>query len=417
MARASLPTWLPLSRAAELLGIHPLHFNQVYHPSLGKQSSACGDVWFQYAWQSAHKTAREDFAQAIHDAEQMIADYVSYNLLPDWVVDERHQTVRPARPELWTAGSVNLRGYSKSVFADRHFAISGGIQAVDLIEAALPIGAGQLFDRDGDGWEETIVLTVTVPAEVTDPGEVRLFFAGQAPDFGYEIRPIIVELDALTATITLKRWDTVDPELQERMGAVALDATAAETFVDTVDCYRVWNDPSTQTMLLWDRDSLSTCGCNEASCLVCTLAAQYGCLTVRDQRLSCLAYKPASWDADNLQWLDSELAMCREPDSVRLWYYAGWQDPRAYNTMRRVRLDPFWERCIVRLAAGLLDRDICSCNNAQRFVEHWREELAVVGGEARFKGLTEAQLAAPFGTTRGAQYAWKMCNLNGRRVA
>lgn len=109
MARASTLTWLSLDRWAEIVGLNPLHFNGI--TTLLTPDSACNsgeDVWKQYPYQDAGKISREDLAEAIRDAENQIANYVGYNLLPDWVIDERHTTTRPAVRELFSGG-LNVR--------------------------------------------------------------------------------------------------------------------------------------------------------------------------------------------------------------------------------------------------------------------------------------------------------------------
>src|SRR3990167_241886 len=102
MARAQTVTWLPLDRWGAILGINPLHVNGVTSASVSGE--VCRDFYQQYAYQDAHKVSREDIAQAIQDAELLIADYVGYSLLPDWVVDERYPTARPPSPELYSTG-------------------------------------------------------------------------------------------------------------------------------------------------------------------------------------------------------------------------------------------------------------------------------------------------------------------------
>jgi len=416
MAKSSLPTWLPLDRWRSILGVHPLHFHQLYSTTLAKISSTCGDVWFQYAWQDAHRVGRDDVIQAIHDAEQMVADYVGYHLLPDWVTDERQKCTHPARRELFVGSPVNIRGLMKSATAGRGYVISGGIKAKSLIDADVAVTGVALSDEDGDGYDETV--TISVATTVTDPDEVRVFYAGQDGGDEWEIRPIQVSISGGAATIVFMRWLIVDHDLQEGMGAAALDGELDASYVGTVDVYRVYNDPQTQAQMLWERDPEGACGCGESSCNVCTFAAQNGCLGVRDSRLAFLTYRPATWDAAAGAFDAADLAVCREPDRVRLWYYSGWQEPYPRNTMKKTHLDPFWERVITRLSIGLLDRDVCSCNNAERFVEYWRTDMSRAEGNVRFQGVTDAQLECPFGQpTRGALYAWKQCNQQGRRVA
>jgi hypothetical protein len=398
-----------------LLGIHPLHFNQLY--SAKASIRTCGDVWFQHSWQDANKIGREDLAQALQDAERMISSYVGYSLLPDWITGERHKCPHPARPELFMPAPVNVRGLFKSVSTTWKYVLAGGVRTKDLITAGVVVIGAALSDEDGDAWTETVTIAVTLPAAVTDPDEVRVYFPGMDAEDGWEIRPIDVAISGLTATITFKRWQLVDPDLTEGMGVASLDGDLGTNFVGTVDVYRVWNDPQAQADLEWEPDPAGTCGCGDPACSACTYAVQTACLGVRDSRLGMVTYRPAAWDAATASFAQVDLGLCREPDRVRLWYYAGWKDAHPRNTQPATHMDPFWQRAVIRLAAGLIDRAICSCNNAESFVDYWRRDMAVVEGNVRFQGMSPAQLDNPFGTTRGAIYAYRLCNLEGIRVA
>jgi len=414
MARANIPTWLPLDRWAIQIGLHPLHFNQLYHTSLAKVTSVCSDVWFQWDWQGADHISRESLAQAIQDAERMIAEYVGYHLLPDWVEDERVRTARPRRTELFLPTPYNARGMYKSVESRYGHVLSGGVRAKILIGAGAVANGAALTDVDHDGWNETV--TIAVVTSVTDPDEVHVYYPGYGGDDKWEVRPIDVTISAGIATITFKRWQLVSHEQLDRMGAGALDATVDANFEATVDVYRLYTDPQTQVYLTWEQDPANACGCGSSTCYACTHGYQTGCLSVRDKRLGMLTYIPAEWDSNAQNFNQADLVVCREPDYLRLWYYSGWQNPDPREAMPWTHLDPYWERAVARLACALLDRDICSCNNAERFVEFWRTDLSRVEGSVRFQATTQAQLENPFGATRGGVYAWKLCNAEGRRL-
>ena len=414
MARSSTPTWLPLDRWAEILGIHPIHFNQMYL-DLGPVAD-CGDTWYQDSWQQPNFISREDVAVAIRQDEMMIASELGYFPLPDWVIDERKKTVRPAKPELFSVTSVNVRGLSKSVETAWGYVISGGQRTVDLIDAGATVVA---TDADGDGYDET--CTVTVTTTVTDLNEIRAFYPGRSGSFDYEIRPIQVSVSGGVATITFKRWQIVEPDQLERFDAQdpgnRINAASAGSYETTVDIYRVWNDPQSQCNLLWERDPTRVgCGaCSGTGCAICAFDTQTGCIAVRDERLGIMMYRPATWDSDEEQFESAAFSVCRDPEQLRIWYYAGWQDTNPRVDRPRVDLDPYWEKAIVYLSCSLLDRDICSCKNAEEFVDHWRMDLSMVGADVSFQVPPE-DLANPFGPARGAIYAWKQIHRDGRAI-
>lgn len=410
MARASTPTWLPLDRWAEIIGLDPLHFNGVV--TALRPDGACNkgeDIWLQYAWQDASKISRDDLAEAIAEAERIVAGYVGYNLLPDWVIDERPQTVRPGIREMFSPGA-NVRGLAKSVTARRGYALSGGKRASSVISAGAAIARS---DADGDGYNELCTVTV---ASTVDPEEVRVCFAGQAGAVEWEIRPVRVAASGANLVITFKIWQVPNPDLWERLDADGINGDVPANFETTVDVYRVYNDPQSQVQLLWEPDTWGGCSCGLSTCTSCTFAAQDGCLHVRDTRLGILAYTPATWNAATGAFDASDLCLWRDPDRLRLWYYGGWRwetsDPRRRAT---VDMDPYFERAIAYFATALLERDICACNNVEKFLDYYREDLARSGSEVSWQ-TTQGLLGNEFGTRRGAWYAWQRANAEGRRI-
>lgn len=414
MARASTYTWLSLDRWAAIVGINPLHFNGLL-TTLSPDTACDGqDVWFQYAWQNNNRVGREDLAEAIREAEKIIANYVGYNLLPDWVVDERHNTVRPAIRELYASG-WNARNTSKSIITAmppyRHgYAISGGQRAKVVIQSAAAIVRS---DVDGDGYQETCTVTVTTTYGIDD---IRVYFPGYSGDDAYEIRPIAVSKSGNTATITFKIWQAVLPTLLERFSTdpTAIDGDNAANFSTTTDVYRVYNDPQSPAQLLWESDGFGRCGCGSSECATCTLAVQNGCIHIREPRLGTFAYGAGNWNSSTEVFDNAAYSVERDPDRLRLWYYSGWRDEKLARPAND--LDSFWEKTIVHLSIALLDRRVCACNNVEHFIDYYQEDLARNGSQVSYQNV-EAMLGNNFGTRRGGYYAWQRCNQEGRRIA
>jgi hypothetical protein len=128
-----------------------------------------------------------------------------------------------------------------------------------------------------------------------------------------------------------------------------------------------------------------------------------------------MTYRPASWNGSSFD--RSDLAICRDPDRIRADYYSGWRWEDADLTGRcpTQDLDPFWESAIAFLALALMDREICDCPNLERFAKHWRFDLAVSTRDVSAQ-VAASLLTNPFGTTRGADYAWSRVQQEGRRV-
>lgn len=411
MARASTRTWLSLDRWAEIIGIHPIHFNQLTADGAAA-TATCGGVWFQHNWQAGDKVSREEVAEKIRLAESMIAQEARYNLVPDWIQGEVVQTGRPYRRDLYGT-PYNVRGGVKSVpLTSAHF-IAGGRRRA----AAIALNEGVvLSDEDGDGFEEQATVVVTDAAAV--PCEVRLFYPGQNGDPAWEIRPVkVVESPADTFTITFKAWQIVIEDPQEVLSPTAINGDNSASFLAAVDVYRVYNDPSIQGTLEWSRADGPVCGCGTSSCPVCSFQVQTLCLSGRDFRRGSVAYHPGTWDPDSETFSRLEFLTVRDPDRIRADYYSGWRWPQAAQVGRcdLWDMDPYWESAVAFLAASLLDRPVCDCTNVEQVVDYWRDDLSR-SDQARSYQVTPGQLENPFGRTRGGLYAWDRIKQNTRRV-
>jgi len=186
MARSDVITWLPLDRWAEIIGIHPLHFNGLASTNL-IPNNVCGDVYFNYSWQHSDRVGIEDIAMAIQQAEMEISAEVGFNLLPDWTVAERLAFTQPGIPGVYNLIGRNPRGMFNSIELRKGHVISGGVKSKAVVQA----GASYVrSDVDSDGFQET--CTVTVATSITDPNEIRLYYPAQSGDDAWEIRPIKV---------------------------------------------------------------------------------------------------------------------------------------------------------------------------------------------------------------------------------
>ena len=414
MARAETITKLPLDRWAKIIGIHPMHFNGVFDPN--RPTAPCEQPWMQWPWQAADRVGREEVAQAIADAEADIERYLGYRLLPVWETDEWHRGERPNRPELFNLSSTDLRGFAQSVAADWGYLFSGGIRRKTLLgQGDNPV---DYSDADGDTYDEVATVTGGIAVPVgTDTCSIHVYFpvtnalVATGGEDQWEIKPINVSVTGALATITFRREQCVLPERYDDLVPPADDSHQRgvnggddANFLETVDVYVVDNDPSQQVTFLWEELGLG-CACSGSGCAACEYGTQAGCLTLRSEpRLSVVAYRPADWNADTLEFDATALAVGREPDMVRLFYYAGWRDERL--ACPSIVMDPAWEQTVAHYAAAKLDRPICECNNVGAWVKHWQHDMAMAG-ENEFVKFLDKQLNNPFGTQRGAIAAWQ----------
>lgn len=411
MARAETATKLPLDSWARIAGLNPLHFNGVYHPS--DLPAICEQPWLQHPWQTADRVGREEVALAIALAEADIERELGYRLLPSWEFDEWRPTTRPYRPELFNLSNTDIRGFAQTVQAAWGHFITGGVRAQTLLDDDAAI---VYSDEDGDTYPEVATVTVAVVVG-TDPCEIHAYLPLSNPivqaggEEQWEIRPISVVVAGAVATIRFRREQAVLPQLQGDVLPPAgdshqrgVDGSVDTNFLTTVDVYRVYNDPQTQATLMWEGLGNGCASCDNG-CNLCQYSVQTACLTVRgDRRLSQVAYRPADWDPTALSFSPSSSCCSGQPDIVRLFYYAGLRDQRVLCPTQRMHTS--WEQVVAGYATALLDRMVCACENSHSWVEYWQRDLAIAGAEESLR-VPDSMLDNPFGTRRGAVFAWR----------
>ena len=403
MARAETYTRLSLARWFQLMGIHPLHGEQVIMPNL--PPTVCSQPWLTHPWQDTDRVGREDLALAIKQAEDDIERELKATLMPTWIVDEWRPTMRTFRPELGNLSGRDIRDFGQIVFSRQKQFISGGIQAKTFVATPAIVWS----DADGDGYKET--GTVTAAVTFLDACELCVYYPGKAGVDEWEIRPINASINAGIglATITFRRELTVQEDLLESFDPQSVDGLVDGNFLATVDIYRKYNDPQQQVQFLWEPFGSSCATCSGDGCPTCAYNTQYGCLMIReDPRLGIVVYHPATWNNTTLQFDAVGWAISRQPDLVRLWYYAGLRQKNLACPNRSMPLE--WERAVAYYAAALLDRPVCECNNLHAWIENWRRDTAIPGeeglqGESRWEQGSSI-LSNPFGTKRGAVFAW-----------
>lgn len=402
-------THLTLDRFARLLGIPPMHFWGVNIPEMEKNAT-CSESWFQHAWQGTDRVSRDDVAEAIAEAERDIEQLVGYRLLPTWETDEWQPTIRPFRRDAVNWRSADVLGRAQLVFGRWGHLLSGGIRSTTTIEA----GAAVAYTNDSvmipASWKNLATVVVSLSDEVPDD-EIAVFYPGHAGDDHWRIRPVAVAHSATTLvyTITFAREMAMIPAFFDSYDLAVLRpalGTDDANFLATVDVARVYNDPQQQATMLWEGPS---CGCGGGH--ACSYGVQTAMLALRgDPRLSAFIFDAAEWNADTQEFHGVPMSVCRQPDLIRLWYYAGWRDKSSRHPL--IELDDQWARIVAYYAASKLDRPVCSCSTAA--FHTWQTDLAF--SEAGSYAMSPSDLGNPFGTRRGAVQAWRRVRAPGVAV-
>lgn len=414
--RADTVTKLSLDRWAQIMGIHPLHFAGVTLATLAP-SAGCSSPWLQHAWQGgmvqdADRMGREEIAMAIRQAEDGIERQLKFRLQPTWEEDEWRPTIRPNKPEMVNLSGTDVKGYHSIVPANWGHFISGGIES----KVAIPNPTAIVWsDVDGDGYDET--GTVTVVTSVTNPCEIAIHYPGKLGADEWEIRPTNVTIALGTATIVFQRHLAVLENLQEALVPTDVDGATVGNFLTEVEVYRHWNDPQIQATLAWE-PLPGVCSCGNITCPACSYSSQTGCLIVRgDPKDSMVAFQPASWDAENNQFIAQTLTVSRQPDIISLHYYAGFRNKTMMCPGNK--LDTMWEQVVAAYAASLVSRTICDCERARANFERWQIDLAYTTGATQIEAysISPEDLDNPFGTRVGAVFAWKRVKDYARGIA
>lgn len=379
MARATTETLLPLDTWALKMGINPWEFNQIGEGFPVANTQQCEHVWFQTSWMQDF-LSREEVAICIAQAEDMIGQELGYYPAPKYFRDE----VQSVTSRNWD-GSWPYR--LQSVQLDHHKVQGGGILNRTLVASGIAV---TVSDRDGDGVWDTFTAVTPAQTVVTDPGEVAAYFtitqrAGAPLDETWRIRPIISSITAGVVSIEGPSYLVVNPLKTLGFTAASLDVTSADTYIGTIDIYRVFRDDSTdpanQGNAIW-----------ENPCLTPPCSVEYDALCIGDRRGET-GFVSVAWNQNGC---------CpnanRPPDRVSINYLAG--EPLINYQMSNALAD-----VVAHLATALLPGDKCGCERSTRIVAYWRT-VAPAQGEGLRADIAGNFGVNPFGPQRGAVYAW-----------
>lgn len=410
-------TLLSLARYAKILGITPPHFFMAHAPNSVPSPvwpvSTCGGVWPRHSWQNYDQISLEDLAMAIQDAERELAKATNYWPAPMWISEEQHPFPRDFyRTSLYQI--YDVRGFNKGLNTSYGRVVECGTRAVTLLGTPTTAGGGIVYtDNDADGFYETATVTLAGITATTDVCKVKLYVAGMGGAMEWEIRPERTKtLVAGALTARFDSWLFINPDLQAEYptdeGFSAVDISTTANFVTSVDVYYEYTDTTdTSAQFLWEPITVGGfCNCcSGTGCSACTLTTQNGCSHIRDAKTGILVPTPSSYDAVN-GWTASGYDVCRAPDQVKFWYYAGDRSDEFLSGRSCDPLSDFWARLIATLATARLVRPPCGCPGVKARFEFLQEDLTLSEGSKSYFSGPDV-LGSPFGTRRGEVMAWR----------
>jgi hypothetical protein len=382
---------MSLEQFAEIVGLEPRHFQQVYDHTHFPIKPDQNDMWFQHSWQQSGRASREELASAIAQAEEMIATLLSYKPAPAWEEGEAHLWKSPS----YVMDAMNLSSSPipgrhdriltrpKTVRADWGKFIVGGRRNTELLGSGVAIA---LDDHDGDGYDEEAEVTLTV-ADASDYAveEIMLVATGDDPEVENAIRYLNVDISGNDLTITGNSAQFVLPELWERPDAI--DGDDPDNYLDEVDVWRVYNSyEDVANAPVEFGYAYGTCSTTVNPPL---FGISYGVLQQYISRGGVLSVIPASWDDTNDVWING--CCGREPQLMKLWYKAG------QPLDRRGRVDGRFARSIAALATALISKYYHTYGPPNNLMEYW----LTIPAEP-----TISQALCPWGPQNGAWEAY-----------
>jgi hypothetical protein len=376
--------------------IHAPHFNQM-DGSKAPVVKGCDSrgIWDQ--------TARDALAWTMAQAEEMIAEYLNFWPAPKFITDEEIAFRLPGvRGDWWNAEIETEWAYNECFGTEQLTLVQAGANVIYTDSDGDPNGREELATISGTG------LYVEELAACDDKCEVAIFFreadgAEDPADCRWEIRPIKVDIDGSTMSITAESSLFVKPELWEltELNSQVEPGNAADNLawiiefdtsnlVQQVDVYCRTVNQATPLTLQWE----GVCDCPG----VCQHKTQTACAYRTDKRRGFFAPRAATWNGTTNVYT-TPLHCNIPPESVLANYRAG------YPLDKSCRMNASMERAIVKLTNALLPEPPCGfCGDVA--VRTWQDDRRPIDP------LTPEAAAMPWDIyKRGALEAWRIVKL------
>lgn len=386
--RSDIETGLTLLQYCQYIGFDPFTMAQFGDGFPATSTPACDHPVFSHQWQQDF-LSRDEFNQAISQAEAMIAAELGFWTYPRYIVNE--ELVYPKPGIGVNGGGGNTKGKWKSVKTNYSMVQSPGVFTRTLIDAAVAVTRA---DTDGDGIKDTFTATaVNIPAGTT-PDEIALYInvgdrVGIVTDIAerWRIRPLHVTISGNTATITGHACLLAKPMLYEGYDNTALDVSIDTNYLDTLSCYRITTDTTATTSTMnqgyakWEQIPCS--GSSGVSVFPITVTP-----------------RNAERGHVGIDWSAADCTSGHEPDSVRLNYLAGLP-------LQDGMIDRTLGLAVAQLATSLLPGLACGCKRSERIIAHWRAAIFESEGDEQTNFAPDDAGSNPFGVARGAVFAWR----------
>jgi len=383
--------------------ISPPHFYGSYNGDVFPLRGNCDVLVPRHGWQKVDVISREEILDAIKLAEDEISEYMGFNLAPGFVENELHPYPKPYEPLAVGQYGIGTNNLELSVPAGSGDVLEAGTRKVTLIGTASTGGGGlEYTDEDGDGFLDTAKITITTTE--TDICKLKVYHTGMSGDQAWEIRGERRKyISSGSAVFEFDVWILIDPDRDTRYptpdGYRALDYNDTNNLVTSVDIYfETVDNTAASVRFFWENRS----GGDSSS-----LVSQDGVLVVRDSASGEVIPRAATYDSDSGIWVATNWVVGRDPDQVRISYYAG---SVSREFLRGVSCDPLsdlYAKAVAYMATARLPRSICSCDNTVEWFDSMRIDMALSTSSASYN-VTIRDLDNPFGTRLGEIKAFRL---------
>jgi hypothetical protein len=381
--------------------ISPPHFFGSYNENVFPIKTTCATVVPRRGWQLPDVASRAEIKDAILLAEKEISEYMGFNLAPGFVQNELHQYPNPYEVLSIGSGGIGTNNMEMSVISGSGYGVQAGIRAVALQATATTGGGGlEYTDEDSDGYADT--AKVTVATSISDVCELKAYVPGKSGEQAWEIRdPKRKYISGANVVFEFDIWLFINPDTDERYPTAeqyrALDYTDTDNLLASVDIYREYVDNTQSSVrFFWEP------GSDKGS-----LRYQDGVLIVRDHTIGEVVPHAATYNSTTGVWDSNNWVVGRDPDQVRISYYAGSVSREFLNGVSCDPLSEMYAKAIAYMATARLSRSICSCQGVLVFFDNMQIDLALITG-SQSHNVSYKELENPFGTKLGEIMAWRL---------
>jgi len=379
---------------AKRLGLNPVHFAGGYVSGKYVDQGQCQSIWTRYPWQAYSQVSHSDVAHALVKSEELIEDFLGYNVAPAWRTDTYQY---PRYQHRFRTNAIDMSDRRPAIQVNRGHVIGVGVKKHEYI------GDESLVyrDADGDGYYELAELTLTT---TINPNEIAIYPKGYGYHPSFQIRwPRYFTSTATTVTFLIDFWHLIKPDVQTRTPGSfpeAINLGDTSNLVTEVDIYHLYNDTT-------DTDSVTFYWEPELSAETSGEVTAQGLGVVRDTQSGLIApIYPST----------TVLGTRMSPDRAKISYYSGTVSQEYIEGLTLNPLDRNLADAVFYLATARITRDLCGCNNAHSLSTELRTDMALVSPEGNFLAVADKIQEAPFGTRRGEWLAYQEIKLSAKHI-